>query len=728
LQRFGTLSHIVATTILLLLFVAPTIQASIPTAVPADVGTYGDRIEKVRMWLFAQEVEYSQGQTGYAASASPSWSGIDSYRIYSDDNARLAMVLTQALQYRVLKQGDRPSWWDDRIKVAINFVLAGKTPTKDFYDYWQLPGSGKTVGWRTSGEFYFWNAAVLEGLAITAAKMRWNHQLGVSSSDFGYYDNVVKSVEDSMDTWQATSQQPDGSWILTYETPQGTTKDTEVAENGMILAALVSLAYYERNLGNQQLALKHIGWAEATARWLIGRQERRADTDWSQGGGYGGLYNDKDNIVQYSGANARAIFGLALYGLNVESLLQSPTPSKADIADVMKAWVDGFVTRTHDANWGPINAVTSTGAFAYPKYTYVAAALGTATVAAYDFLLDNKYIDWATNLFRWITQTNEMHKDFQNACTRGCESGEPYGFFVGINDDQPWHSMNYDTNVETNLETLQLMTSLDASSLAWFLDSDSFSAIPTPSTTSHGPCPTATAAANSFLENPVSSLRQFRDGEVNKTILGSAFLAAFNHWYYSWSPSVAHLEERNTFVLLFARAFVTPVIGVLMASRVSFDLLGPIDPELGILAFGLTACALTGIVYLSPIVYCVSRLLRRKIGAGAFVVAISVGMFLALYASLYNPAGTFGASTALLVVETLLLASLATSMSVSRLSMCLIVARNEASHMVNRGRPSDRLIPPNKVEKNLGAEGKTAQTNTQRKALKLADLLELAFP
>ncbi|OGD53185.1 hypothetical protein A3K80_04645 [Candidatus Bathyarchaeota archaeon RBG_13_38_9] len=116
------------------------------------------RISSVISWLLSQVV-YDQEQTGYAASLFSE--GEDYYRLYTDDNARLARVLTVSLQYYINEFRDHPFAWDDKIKVAINFVKDAQTPTIDFSHYWQLSNpDDEPVGWQRSGEFYFWNAAV----------------------------------------------------------------------------------------------------------------------------------------------------------------------------------------------------------------------------------------------------------------------------------------------------------------------------------------------------------------------------------------------------------------------------------------------------------------------------------------------------------------------------------------------------------------------------------------
>ncbi len=64
--------------------------------------------------------------------------------------------------------------------------------------------------------------------------------------------------------------------------------------------------------------------------------------------------------------------------------------------------------------------------------------------------------------------------------------------------------------------------------------------------TASGPrCIIATAAYGSELAPQVQTLRNFRDAAILKTKAGSAFMIAFNTWYYSFSPQVANQIAHN---------------------------------------------------------------------------------------------------------------------------------------------------------------------------------------
>ncbi|MFC1506510.1 CFI-box-CTERM domain-containing protein [Thermoproteota archaeon] len=585
-------------TLLLLLIIISSV--SIVKAESEPVVPFHPRISSAIYWLLSQEVVYDQEQTGYAASLFDT--GEDYYRLYTDDNARLARVLTVSLQYFINEYREHPFEWDDKIKVAINFVKDAQTPTKDFSHYWQLSNPDDApVGWQRSGEFYFWNAAVLEGLTISSFKMRWDPFIGVPSSDFAYYDGVMNSVKECLDKWQSSSQQFDGAWEFVYvKDDDNPTRDTQISENGQILAALVTLSKYEQNLGNQEAAAKYANWAQKTAQWLIKRQERRLDRDWPEGGGYGGLYNNRDDIVQFSGANGRAIFGLAMYGLNIESIVDNPNPDRAHIEDVMRAWTDGFIARTHDVTWGPYDRVTSTGVHEYPKYTYVAATLGTGTLGAFNFILDNKYYDWATNFYKWMTGNNEKFYDFQNAWTRSYGPSNT-GFYLGINNDPPNNPVNKDSNLETNLEALQLMITLNDSSLNWKLHGTSPSS---PAQTPPLPsgCIIATATYGSSIAPEVKFMRNVRDNMIGSTDIGKMLVVGWNTFYYSWSSPVATWISNSENLQIMFRTLLLPLVSIIHSTAFIYSVVTPLSlTAASILAFVFAAVASMIIYIVAPL-------------------------------------------------------------------------------------------------------------------------------
>lgn len=173
---------------------------------------------------------------------------------------------------------------------------------------------------------------------------------------------------------------------------------------------------------------------------------------------------------------------------------------------------------------------------------------------------------------------------------------------------------------------------------------------------SGSPCLVATAAYGSELAAPVQFLRQFRDNEVQQTYLGSAFLSAFNAWYYTWSPSVAKAENENGLLQFFMRGLITPTIGALALSHAAFHSLQGFNSEAAVLATGLSASGLIGIIYLTPI-YVLAGRVRHIFGSRkSFLYLASAGVGLAIFGTLSHghgaPAEIFAAA---LVLDTMLL-------------------------------------------------------------------------
>ncbi|MFQ6085996.1 MAG: CFI-box-CTERM domain-containing protein [Candidatus Bathyarchaeia archaeon] len=123
-------------------------------------------------------------------------------------------------------------------------------------------------------------------------------------------------------------------------------------------------------------------------------------------------------------------------------------------------------------------------------------------------------------------------------------------------------------------------------------------------------CVIATATYGSELAPEVQFLRGFRDGTVLSTFAGSQFMAAFNAWYYSFSPSVATLIVDHPMVKVVTKAILCPLIGILHLSAFAYSALS-FSPELGIVVAGLVASSLIGVVYFSPLIVVLQTSVRR---------------------------------------------------------------------------------------------------------------------
>ena len=125
------------------------------------------------------------------------------------------------------------------------------------------------------------------------------------------------------------------------------------------------------------------------------------------------------------------------------------------------------------------------------------------------------------------------------------------------------------------------------------------------------PCLIATATFGSELAPQVQLLRDFRDQQVLHTFAGSSFMSVFNPWYYSFSPAVAQYETGHSMVRYTARMLLYPLIEILHLSSLTFSTLA-FQPEVGILAAGILASSLIGLVYFALPVSGLFMLSRRK--------------------------------------------------------------------------------------------------------------------
>lgn len=125
------------------------------------------------------------------------------------------------------------------------------------------------------------------------------------------------------------------------------------------------------------------------------------------------------------------------------------------------------------------------------------------------------------------------------------------------------------------------------------------------------PCLIATAAFGSELSPEVQFLRTFRDQQVIRTFAGSSFMTVFNAWYYSFSPGVAQFEYAHSTARTIIRLTLYPLIGILHLSSFTYSVLG-MEPEFAVLASGVVATFLIGLIYLAIPVSCLIWFSRRR--------------------------------------------------------------------------------------------------------------------
>jgi len=98
-----------------------------------------------------------------------------------------------------------------------------------------------------------------------------------------------------------------------------------------------------------------------------------------------------------------------------------------------------------------------------------------------------------------------------------------------------------------------------------------------------GGCLIATAAFGSELAPQIQTLRELRDNNLLQTRSGSKFIAGFNNFYYSFSPTIADFERENSSFKEMVKITITPLI-------TSLSILNHVemDSEEKILGFGIS--------------------------------------------------------------------------------------------------------------------------------------------
>jgi len=186
------------------------------------------------------------------------------------------------------------------------------------------------------------------------------------------------------------------------------------------------------------------------------------------------------------------------------------------------------------------------------------------------------------------------------------------------------------------------------------------------------PCIIATVTFGSELSPEVQFLRNFRNRLVLSTRAGSAFMSVFNLWYYSFSPQVADFIVLHDTVTSPLRIGLYPLIGILEFSYHAHNVLA-FSPEFGIIATGIVASALIGLVYLGPVSLAIARLTAtRRTRFTSVLRTLSISFLLALVIlGLGELTGSFellAASTSALVLTALMSAPVLFSFALVRIA------------------------------------------------------------
>lgn len=83
-------------------------------------------------------------------------------------------------------------------------------------------------------------------------------------------------------------------------------------------------------------------------------------------------------------------------------------------------------------------------------------------------------------------------------------------------------------------------------------------------------CVIATAAYGSEMTPEVAYMRYVRDSLIGSTPTGKALVAAFNAFYYSWSPAVANAIARSEPLRAFFRVILLPLVAIVHVAALMF--------------------------------------------------------------------------------------------------------------------------------------------------------------
>ncbi len=116
-------------------------------------------------------------------------------------------------------------------------------------------------------------------------------------------------------------------------------------------------------------------------------------------------------------------------------------------------------------------------------------------------------------------------------------------------------------------------------------------------------CLIATATYGSELAPQVQQLREIRDNTILSTESGTAFMAGFNSFYYSFSPTVADLEREHPIFRQAVQIMLTPMLS-------SLSLLNhvDIDSEQEMLGYGISLIVLNMGMYVGIPVFGIIKL------------------------------------------------------------------------------------------------------------------------
>jgi len=141
-------------------------------------------------------------------------------------------------------------------------------------------------------------------------------------------------------------------------------------------------------------------------------------------------------------------------------------------------------------------------------------------------------------------------------------------------------------------------------------------------------CIIATATYGSEFAPQVQLLRSFRDGLLARSATGAGFMAAFDSFYYSFSPYVASGVAGNPLLAHAFAALLSPLLAVLSLSYGAYAAIGA-GREVSLIGAGALASSLIGLTYVAPIaevVRIVSRNRRARLRPEVIVCVLAASL------------------------------------------------------------------------------------------------------
>jgi hypothetical protein len=176
-------------------------------------------------------------------------------------------------------------------------------------------------------------------------------------------------------------------------------------------------------------------------------------------------------------------------------------------------------------------------------------------------------------------------------------------------------------------------------------------------------CPVSYVTNGNRLQPYAQFLRNFRNNEIENTTAGRTFLTTFNAWYYTWAPSATYSAATNPYAYTAIQTTVIPLLGILYASYYTYGFVAPFSSEAAAITAGLVAASLIGLVYVAPIAYVATRLLRRHVSLTRLTLTpstlwLTTSTLLTLTAYATGSLNLLALATTNLILSTLSLATL----------------------------------------------------------------------